>query len=330
MEQSIVIYTPTYYESPGTQYRVDKLVESLKLFGKKCHLVVDERSNTLRLTYRFLSPYLFMKERTWIKVGEYIANRIIKYKPDAAILIHDITAAASKFLESKGIKTIVSIENLTTLYHPKIKNDKYKVEIFNKLLYKYLCFATKVITPSFTLTQYIKDMFDIDVETIPIGLKPYVTYKQALERKPPVKIAHTRWLKTKQDLGILINYIRSNPNKLFLIHDIGVSRRINEPNAIKYRFSEPDSAANYVAQAHYGLIIESGDHFTLTAFYFHMALLQPMVMVISPRLEKEAKLLGLKIQNDFSLDYISEVKSLEIVREKFVIPNVHQRIEKIL
>jgi len=330
MEQTIVVYTPTHYESPGTQYRVDRLVESLKLFEKKCLLVIDERSKALRLAYRFVSPYLFMKEQTWIKVGERIANKVIKYKPDAAILIHDITAAASKFLESKGIKTIVSIENLTTVYHPKIKKDKHKVEIFNKLLHKYLCFATKVVTPSFTLTQEIKDTFGIDAETVPVGLKPIVTYMQALERQPPIKVAHTRWLKTEQDLDILIKYIRNNPDKLFLIHNVGISRRINEPNVVKYRFPDADSAASYVAQAHYSLIIESGDHYTLTAFYYHMALLQPMVMVISLRLEKEAKLLGLKITKDFPLDYISEVKSLKNIREKFVIPNVHRPIIKIL
>jgi len=323
----VVIYTPTYWRSPGTQYRIDMLLESLTANAFKTQLVVG-RESALRALYRRLSSMLLDKRKVWDVVGKEISRSITRLKPDYAILIHDVTACASKYLEKENIKTVVSVEDLTTRYVPSIRKNAEKAKRINAILCECLQQAWKVITPSYTLTDHLSSMCGVEAVTVPVGLKPFVSYEEAINRPLPVKIAHTRWLKHPANYAELLSFIQARKDVTFLVHSIGSAKRIREPNVVKYRFDKPQEAIPYLSQAHYGLIVELSDHYTLSTFYYHMALLQPIIGKLNERLKTECSFLGVPIHNDIPGDYEKEVRILANHRVKHQIPLVHNELIK--
>lgn len=323
----VLIYTPTYWKSPGTQYRIDMLKESLSQAGIDVFVKIS-RENILRNLYKIFSHYLLLNKKTWIIIGKKISTEIAKYRPTYAILVHDVTACASKYLEAMGIRTIISVEDLSARYNSKIYyNFKRRYYIIN-ILCECLKNAWKIITPAYTLSSEISALCGVDVITVPIGLKPYVDFEMAVRRSFPIKIAHVRWLKNHYNFDELIKYIHSNKNVIFFIHNIGLVKNINAPNIIKYRFKRPEEALDFLSRAHYGLIIEYGDFYTLSTFYYHLSLLQPMITKLSHKLQDEARLLGLPINSHIRNEYEKEVKYLLHLRDRFRIPIVHNQLLK--
>jgi len=323
----VVIYTPTYWKSPGTQYRIDMLMESLKLRGIDASLIVD-REGVLRALYQRLSSILLDKKEVWDFIGKLIGLKVLRYKPDYVILVHDVTACATEYLDKVGVKAIVSVEDLTARYVSSIRKNPSKASAVNNILCQCLEQAWRIITPSYTLSSHINLMCGVKSFTVPVGLKPYIDFIDAVNRQPPIKIAHTRWLKHQANYAELLRFIRATRDALFLVHNIGLATHIKEPNVIKYRFDRPKEAASYLSQAHYGLVVELSDHYTLTAFYYHMALLQPIIGRLSNRLQREAQAMELPIYSTIPSDYERELKILTDIRERYKIPVVHGELLK--
>jgi len=323
----VIIYTPTYWKSPGTQYRVDMLLSSLKAFGINAELIIDNES-ILRSLYRYLSNVLLDKKKIWHIIGKNITDKVMRQRPDYVILVHDVTACASQYLAKAGIRAIVSIEDLTTRYVASLRKNPEKSKRINDILCECLQETWKVITPAYTLTEHIKSLCNVDSTTVLPGLKPYVELETALQRQPPIKIAHVRWLKHPINYIELNNYINYKKDVIFLLHNIGSAQNIKAPNVIKYRFNTPDEATTFLSQAHYGLIIELSDHFTLSTFYYHMALLQPIIGKLSATLQRETTYLEIPIYSDVVDHYENEIRALANLRKRYEIPQVHQILLK--
>lgn len=323
---SIVLYTPVYCESPGTQFRVDMIQRSLEMSGYDT-LIIRSKIPNMKKLYDTVGEELITLEAVWKAIGLFISRLIYKYKPETAILFLDVTASAIPFLKKFGIKTILSIEDLTPEY---MKYSSKASEKFYKLLIESADQADLVISPSYTLSQKLKYM---GLKNIPVlvGLEPYVSYEDAIARTYPPIILHTGRLNIQKQVDIIFNL--AERYKL-LVHEFGkFANKLNHHNIIKYKTSTPEKAASLVKRAHAGLIIEYRDAYTLTRIYFHLAMLQPIIMYGKGSWIKEISFLGLNtfISNEICKifqNYESYVKIYFDIQKKLAVPNVHEPLLK--
>ncbi|MCQ5376419.1 MAG: hypothetical protein NO516_00025 [Candidatus Methanomethylicia archaeon] len=160
----VVIYTPAYNKSSGMKYRVNMMSKALsKRFDVK--ILVDERESMLRGLYKTIGPSLLSKVWIWDGVGKSIANKIVKLRPDAAVLITDVAASAIPFLKSAGIRAFLSIEDLTPEWLSMDDPDP-----FNSVFCRYAEKADGAVSVSFSLKEKLLSM-GIRSEIVPPGLE---------------------------------------------------------------------------------------------------------------------------------------------------------------
>jgi len=325
---STILYTPTYYTSPGTQARVNLIRKSLEITGRKTTLITG-RETQLQKIYHTIGDKLLTKETTWKIIGRLISKPIIKQKPKNAILFIDVSASAIPHLKKHNINTILSIEDLT----PEYKNYNRKTsEKFYQILTKHAEQANTIITPSHTLTQRLKHL-GLKAITIPIGLEPHISPQEALARPHPLTILHTGQLNTQKQIKTLLNL--ADKYKL-LVHNFGkLKDKLNHPNIEKYRKPTPEEAIDITKQAHLGLILEHRKAYTLSRLYFHTSLLQPIIAEGEGPWIKEAHHLEIRLHPLGAIEKIAEnyeqhVKECAQAQKKLAIPHIHKPLLNLL
>lgn len=320
--KNIVLFTPVYYSSPGTQIRVDLIKKSLELAGVSTRLIVYGEHAAKRF-YNLLGDKLLTKDVFWGIIGRRIADRILDYNPDAVIMFTDVCASAIPSLVKRGVKVIFSIENLTPDYkvYPSTKASK-----FYELLRNYSYEADLIITPSLTLEQRLKKL-DIMADTVLIGVENVVSLMDALNRDRI--ILHAGQLDDISKIRIIQSIA---DNQKIMVHDFGkLTKKLKHPNVKKYRFENPVEALEFCKKASIGLVIEYRKTYTLSRLYYHVSLLQPIIGRGAGPWIDEANRLGIRIYStsmleDILSNYEKFVSLLVKVQEYLKIPDVHNRL----
>lgn len=159
------------------------------------HLIRDKKENALRRVYRSLGSSLLPHKWMWEQAGERIAKVILSEKPDAAILVTDVTAGAIPFLKKEGILTVLSIEDLSAEWL-KIANEKAIYQI----LQSYATLSDAVIAVSGKLQQKLFDI-GIEAKVVRPGLeKIFVSPQEAIEReKGPQILLHSGQIQFEEE-----------------------------------------------------------------------------------------------------------------------------------
>ncbi|MGB9810070.1 MAG: hypothetical protein ACPLSA_08560, partial [Caldanaerobacter sp.] len=265
-----ILYTPVYYTSPGTQARLDLVRKSLQMAGHKTVLITGHET-WLQNIYHTLGERLLKLENIWKIIGKYIVKAVYKQKPEAVILFLDVSAAAVPYLKRSGIYTILSIEDLT----PEYKSyDSKAANKFYQTFVKYAEQADIIISPSYTLSKRLEQL-GLKAITVPIGLEPLVSLKEALARPFPPILLHSGQLNMQRKVEIILSL--ANRYRL-LVHNFGnLAAMLHHPNVIKYRGTTLEEVVSIVRQVHVALILEYRRAYTLSRLYFHTSLLQPIV-----------------------------------------------------
>ncbi|RLI44114.1 hypothetical protein DRO64_04560 [Candidatus Bathyarchaeota archaeon] len=327
---NILLYSPTFYESPGTQARMILLRKSLTKAGFETSILVG-REKLLRKLYHYSSRRILTLRSAWKLMGKTISRQITKKNPDAVILFIDVSSSAIPYLKKHNadITVILSIEDLTPEYK---EYDEETSRKFYNILIEHASEADIIITPSFTLSEKLLKL-GLEAITIPIGLEPYVTLGEALSRSPPPIILHTGQLNSQKQIDTILKLAQKYK---MLVHNFGkLSQLLTHPNILKYREITPEKAVSICRRAHMGLIIEYRNAYTLTRYYFHTSLLQPIIVKGRGPWLREAKLLGMTLN---PIDNIDEIinKYEHYVRDQFEcqkklsIPFVHSPLINML
>ena len=316
----VLLFTPVYSSSPGTQARVNLIKKSLNMMGYSTRLIIGDEGILKRL-YSTFGEILLTRKNVWDLIGKIITKKVLSNKPDSVILFTDICASAVPYISRKGVKVVLSIEDLT----PEYKGySAEKSQVFFKLLKDYAMEADLIITPSFTLERRLRDL-DIKAYVVPIGLEPVLGVEEASSRE--LLLLHAGQVNDRRKLAMILSLAEKYQ---ILLHDVGAfSKRIHHPNVRKYRATSPEDALRLCKRASIGLVIEHRRAYTLTRLYYHVAMLQPIVGCgIGPWLD-EAKILGIEI-NSIELieniyeDYDDFVAPLVKIVEKLKLPDVHK------
>jgi len=325
---STILYTPTYYTSPGTQARVNLIRKSLEITGHKTTLITG-RESQLQKIYHKIGERLLTKETTWKIIGRLISKPIIKQKPKNAILFIDVSASAIPYLKKHNINTILSIEDLT----PEYKNyDQEATQKFYQILTKHAEQANTIITPSYVLSERLKQL-SLKAITVPIGLEPHISPQEALARPHPPTILHTGQINTQKQIKTLLNLAKKYK---LLVHNFGkLKDKLNHPNIEKYRKPTPEEAIDIVKQAHLGLILEHRKAYTLSRLYYHTSLLQPIIAEGEGLWIREAYRLGIKLRpleaiEKMAENYEQHVKECAQAQKKLTIPHIHEPLLNLL
>jgi hypothetical protein len=319
---NIVLFTPVYYSSPGTQMRVDLIKKSLELSGFKTKLIVYG-DHMVRRLYNLLGDVFLTKGIFWRLIGERIAKKIVDCNPDAVIMFTDVCACAIPFLTKRKIKVILSIEDLTPEYKGYSPAEASK---FYELLRDYSCEADLIITPSFALTQRLKEL-GIAASTVLIGVEDVISLKDALKRNRI--ILHAGQLDDIRKLDTI--YLIASNHKV-MVHNVGrFSTKLKHPNIIKYRFRSPREALEFCKKASIGLVIEYRRAYTLSRLYYHIALLQPIIGQgegpwISELNRLDINIYPVSLLEEILDSYEKLVSSLVNIRERLKIPNIHGKL----
>jgi len=133
-DSKVLLFTPVYYSSPGTQARVNLIKRSLNMVGYNTSLIIGNE-NILKKLYTMFGKLLLTRKSVWDLIGRMIAEKILSNNPESVVLFTDICASAAPYLSRRGIKVVLSIEDLTPEY------EEYSVEksqVFFKLLKEYI------------------------------------------------------------------------------------------------------------------------------------------------------------------------------------------------
>jgi len=329
VHMSVILHTPTYYTSPGTQARVDLVRESLEIAGHKTMLIIGWES-FLQSAYHTLGKRLLTQETVWKVMGRLISRPICKQKPKAVILFVDVSASAVPYLKECGINVILSIEDLT----PEYKNYDFKAsEKFYQILVKYADQADAIISPSHTLSSRLEK---IGLKAIPVltGLKPYMSIEEALSRSSnsPI-ILHAGQLNTQRQIEVILNL--AGKYRL-MVHNFGrLADKLSHPKIEKYRELTPEKAILVTKQANIGLVVEYKKTYSLARFYLHESLLQPIIAEGCGPWIEEANYLRIKLHPLSAIEEIIEnydqyVRKCAETQKGLAIPNIHKPLLSLL
>lgn len=273
----VAIYTPTYNRSAGIRYRVDMMSKALsRRFIVK--ILADERESMLRRLYRSIGPSLLQKEWIWERMGRSIASKIMKLRPDAAILITDVSGSAIPFLKSSGVKAFLSIEDST----PEWLGMENSVH-FNSIFYRYAEKADGIVSVSSGLREKLLPM-GIKSEVVPPGLERIlIDCDEAIERiKQPIPVLHSGQIYSRQEYEALKSAASSIIRSHGLISYSGgtYGRQLRESllGAEWYSYPTLDEAAAALKGLAIGLIVRFKAH-NPTRLYFHASMLQPILAI---------------------------------------------------
>ena len=273
----MAIYTPVYYSSLGTRYRVDLLAESLAAHGLEVRLVIGQREGILRGLYQKLAAKLLTKPGTWSWLGRMIAREVEAQRPDIAITVSDVTAGAARFLTEAGIRTIVSVEDFTSSYHRRLREDPRSALRVEGILREELGHAAAVITPAYSLSDALESELGVSSVTVPIGLHQNTTEAEA-EARPHRWAIHARPVRGEREAHVLTELAGRLSERGVGTIALRAGPRAGAVRGVEwYRFESPGSAAAYGQKAFLGVIAEYRPAYTLSSLYFHASLLQPIL-----------------------------------------------------
>ena len=324
----IVLYSPIYYNSPGTQFRINLLQKSLRLAGYRTKLIIG-RESEFKHIYHLIGSRLLCKEITWKILGKIIAKSLRVQVFDTVILFTDVCASAIPYL-CKQYNVILSVENLT----PEYENyDPRSSKNFYSIFVKFARGASAVISPSYILSRKIEAL-GLNTITVPIGSEYYVSLRYALKRAcSPPTILHVGPLYHKKQIEIL-EYLSHNYR--LIVHDFGkLSRELKNPEIAKYREPTPEDALYIARQANVGLILEYKRTPTLSKFYYFTSLLQPIIAEGRGEWKREAEVLGIRLYpldllDDIAENYCKYIRESEESRKRLRIPQVHKPLIRLL
>ena len=326
---NVVLYTPTYYLSPGTQARVDLVRKSLEIAGHKTILIIG-RESQLQSIYHTLGKRLLTLETMWKVMGRLISRPICKQRPKVAILFMDVSASAIPYLKKCGISAILSIEDLA----PEYKNYYLKTsEKFYQILAKYADQADAIISSGYTLSTRLKKI-GLRAIPIPVGLEPHISIEEALSRPSnPPTILHAGQLNTQRQIEVILNL--ADKYRL-IVHDFGrLADKLSHPKIEKYREPTPEKAMLVAKQANIGLVVEYKKTYSLNRLYFHTSLLQPIIAEGCGPWIEEANYLGIKLHplsavEEIIKNYNQNVRKCFVTQKRLAIPNIHKPLLSLL
>ncbi len=323
-DSSCVVYTPAYARSPGTQYRVDLLLESLHHFNFNPTLIVDEKETILKQLYERFPASLLSKKFTWDTIGRQIARKISIHKPRTAIVMLDVTAGSTKYLHRQGIRTVVFVEDLTASYHDGIRVNKERANRVMRVLCEELAYADLIATPSYMLSRMLAEEYGIETLTVPIGVKAYISPDVACKRGTNFALHAGQIHDIRQTIALMRMSQELAKHKIMILaHKAGkYARSVN--GVTWYNYASPEEAVPYVGKAFLGIIAKFKPAFTLSSLYYHMGLLQPILAVGKGLWMEEAKLLGVSLVNDVGGICFADVQKQTSAAERLAIPDVHR------
>ena len=296
--------------------------------GHKAILITGHESQLQKL-YHTLGKRLLTLEIVWKTIGKFISRSICSQRPKAAILFLDVSASAIPYLKKRGINTILSIEDLT----PEYKNYDFKTsEKFYQILAKYANQADAVISSGYTLSERLK-CIGLKAIPLPVGLEPYISVKEAFSRPYPPIILHAGQLNTQRQIEVILDLASRYE---MMVHDFGrLADKLSHPHIKKYREPTPEKAMLVAKQANIGLVVEYKKTYSLNRLYFHLSLLQPIIVEGCGPWIKEADRLGIKLYPLSMVEEIIEnygqyVRECAELRKRLAIPIVHKPLLKLL
>lgn len=241
-------------------------------------LLCDRREGILRKAYRLLGSSLLTRKWVWEKAGKRIAKLLIPAKPDVVVLLTDVTAGAIPYLKREGIKTVLSIEDLSAEWLG-ILNKEATFSILNF----YASLSDAAITVSNKLRKKLIDI-GIEATVVKPGLeRTVVSLEEAINRKEhsPILLhaGQIQFDEEKTAFETAINLILRKYSVMAYSYGPFVSRiKASLPEVSWYNFSSSVEAAQNLKMCTVGFIIRFRAH-NPTRLYFHASMLQPLIAI---------------------------------------------------
>ena len=333
----VAIYTPTYGKSPGTRYKVDMLSKAL-MKKHEAILICDEDEGILRYAYRHLGPSLLNWHSTWERIGKRIGSAVLSAEPDAAVLITDISASAIPFLKRNGVRTILSIEDLTPVWL-KMANPNP----FYEQLRSFSRDADGIITVSEALREKLQRI-GIPSEVVPHGIeKLYMDEEEACGRREKgVTILNSGQVEFEEERKAFeisaSKILQKYPITSYSFGKHNARLQAKFPQITWYNYSSPEEAIPHLKECSVGLVIRLNSE-RPTRLFYHASMLQPLVaigdawtgevsdkkigVVAAPEgaLEAVDKILG---------DYQNYVRSMKAFAESNLLENAYAPLMRML
>jgi hypothetical protein len=333
----VAIYTPAYKKSPGTRYRVDMLLKALTR-SHDAIVLFEEEEGILRQVYRHLGPSMLGWHSTWLRIGNRISKRVLKSDPDAVVLVTDVTAGAIPFLKEQGVKTILSVEDLTPVWLQIANPDPF----YNQLK-SFLQEADGVITVSEPLKEKLQQMGIIS-QVVPHGIeKLHINEKTASARKNDcitiLNAGQVQFDKEREAFEISVkNLLRKYRVMSYSFGRYNSELRRKFPQVNWYNFNSPDEAVKHLVGATIGLVIRFNAE-RPTRMFFHASMLQPIIAIGGGWVnEVSRESIGvspvpdeiLNAVNALISDYESHIKAVRAFAEKNLLPNAYAPLMRML
>jgi len=333
----VAIYTAAYSKSPGTRYKVDMLRKAL--MGKhEVILICDEDESILRQAYRHLGPSLLNWHLTWERIGKRIGSTILSSAPDAAVLITDVSASAIPFLKRKGVRMILSVEDLTPVWLKMSNPDP-----FYEQLRSFSRDADGIITVSEALREKLQGI-GIPSEVVPHGIeKLYVNEEEARRRRAKgVVILNSGQIVFEEERKAFENSVSRILQKYpIMSYSFGKHNprlQAKFPQITWYDYGSPEEAIPHLKACSVGLIIRFNTE-RPTRLFYHASMLQPVV-AIGDRWVSEVseKKLGIAASPESSLeavdrildDYENYLKSIEFFAQENLLEKAYAPLMRML
>jgi hypothetical protein len=317
-----VIYTPTYSNSQGIAYRINMMKKALEP-KFEVQVLSDNRENVLRFAYRLLGKSLLTHKLTWDKLGERIADLIISQKPDAAILITDVTAGAIPFLKKKGIFTVLSIEDLSTDWLA-ITNK----EAFFQILSSYSNLSDEVIAVSSSLQRKLQ-VIGIKAKVVKPGLeKIFADPQEAIDRKKNPHILLNSGTIQFKESKLAFEQAFGELTRKYFVKSFGRGKFVNGlrqkfPTIEWYDYPTSKEAIQNLKNCSIGIIIRFNAH-NPTRLYFHASMLQPIIAVGNDwTLEVEENCIGVVSEPEKSIESVERI----VTNYDFYVKNIRSFAE---
>lgn len=333
----VAIYTPAYSKSPGTRYKVDMLRKAL-MEKHEVILICDENESILRHAYRHLGPSLLNWHSTWERMGKRIGSTVLSSEPDAVVLITDISASAIPFLKKNGVRTILSIEDLTPVWLKMANPDPFYEQLrsFSKE-------ADGIITVSDSLREKLQGI-GIPSEVVPHGIeKLFVNEEEAWRRREKgVVILNSGQVEFEEERRVFeISASRILQKYPIMSYSFGKhNAKLQEkfPQITWYDYSSPEEAIPHLKECCVGLIIRFNTE-RPTRLFYHASMLQPIV-AIGDRWVSEVseKKLGIATSPEGSLeavdrilgDYENYLKSIKVFGQENLLEKAYAPLMRML
>jgi len=322
----LVIYTPTYHKSTGLQYRLSMLIKTLKENGYEVYLHVDEHETLLRSLYARTAKHLLQYKYIWEVIGKHIANTVLKYNLDIAFLTIDTTAGAIPLLKSKGIKTVLLLEDLTVDWLQVTNKARERIL---KHLSEYASQADLVVVPGEQFREKVKKELGINPLVCPPGLELKTTLEEALSRPlDKVYILHARRIEHPMEAQLLELIAEQIPEDRYTIYALKAGKhhtRIRSRRIHWYYYLSLEEAVKHLKKHHVGLIATPRTAPTFTSYWFHLSLLQPTIMITSKPPEETENVIYVPI-DEFWEKPLTVKEAIDKIISKYldIVKNLHK------